>query len=309
MTDIASQKRSWAALEFEAKRTDEDLACWVLMQNGAQGCEVDALPGGDDLVRVRATFGEETIAKDVWDNIVAAFEEYGLAPYLKSLKRNDVKEEDWLAKWKEGFEPFRVGTKFLVAPSWYHPMAEGPDACQLDSELAAGRHVIYIEPGMAFGTGLHATTQFCLRALESFPPRDRILDVGTGSGILAIAAAMLRKDCKIAAVDIDPVAVEYAAKDFELNEMDGRIELLVGSTDVVKGRLYDMLLSNLTCEDIIALLPDYTKLLTSNGVVLCAGILDEKLPRLEKAAGENGFRVIQSETIGHWVGVVLQKSS
>ncbi|OPZ89659.1 MAG: Ribosomal protein L11 methyltransferase [bacterium ADurb.Bin425] len=103
------------------------------------------------------------------------------------------------------------------------------------------------------------------------------------------------------------MAVDFAAKDFELNEVDGRIELLTGSTDVVKDRVFDMLLSNLTCEDIVALLPDYYKMLSNGGVVLCAGILAEKLPLLEKAAGEKGFRIVQSETIGHWVGIVLQK--
>ncbi|MCA0314831.1 MAG: 50S ribosomal protein L11 methyltransferase [Candidatus Melainabacteria bacterium] len=302
--------KSWAALEIEVKQVDEDLACWVLMQSGAAGCEVEGLPGQPEAggkVRVRATYDVPVLSEEQFAQISAAFEEYGLAETLKSLRRKDVPEEDWLARWKEGFEPFRVGTRFVVAPSWYHPQADGDCAGKLDEELKSNRHVIYIEPGMAFGTGLHATTQFCLRALESFPPRERILDVGTGSGILAIAAALMNKDSRICAVDIDQVAVDFAAKDFELNEVDGRIELLTGSTDVVKDRVFDMLLSNLTCEDIVALLPDYYKMLSNGGVVLCAGILAEKLPLLEKAAGEKGFRIVQSETIGHWVGIVLQK--
>lgn len=311
MTETAAEPRkSWAALEIEVKRTDEDLACWLLMQCGAQGCEVEGLdgqPAEGGKVRVRATFDSAVIAQSDFDSIIGSFEEYGLAESLKTLKRKDVPEEDWLARWKEGFEPFRVGTMFIVAPSWYHPQADSECAGKLDSDLVGNRKVIYIEPGMAFGTGLHATTQFCLRALESFPPRKRILDVGTGSGILAIAAALLCNDCQICAVDIDPVAVDFAAKDLELNDVDGRIELLVGSTDVAQGRLFDMLLSNLTCEDIVALLPDYARLLATGGVVLCAGVLAEKLPLLEKAATEKGFQIVQSETIGHWVGVVLQK--
>lgn len=308
MTEV-SQKKSWAALEIVAKRSDEDLACWLLMQDGASGCEVENIEGqpADGNIRIRATFATETIPQANWDKIVASFEEYGLAESLKTLKRKDVEEEDWLARWKEGFEPFRVGTQFLVAPSWYHHSADKDVACQLDPELVGSRKVIFIEPGMAFGTGLHATTQFCLRALESFPPRKKILDVGTGSGILAIAAALLSPDSEICAVDTDPVACEYAAKDFDLNGVDGLIELIVGSTEAVSGRRYDMLLSNLTCEDIIALLPDYAQLLSAGGVILCAGILLEKLPLLEAAATKHGFRIVQSETVGHWVGVVLQK--
>lgn len=305
MSDTKSPRKSWAALELEAKRTDEDLACWVLMQSGAQGCEVEAL--AEDKIRIRATFADEQISDEQCDTIISSLEEYGLAESLKTVRRTDIVEEDWLAKWKEGFEPFRVGTKFLVVPSWYHPQSDSPLAGKLDRELAEGRKVIFIEPGMAFGTGLHATTQFCLRALESFPPRAKILDVGTGSGILAIAVALLSKDCEICGVDTDPVAIDFAHIDCELNEVDGRIELIVGSTDSVADRRFDMLLSNLTCEDIIALLPDYNQLLLPEGVVLCAGILSEKLPLLEAEIAKYNFRIVQSETVGHWVGVVLQK--
>lgn len=306
MSETQSARKSWAALEMEAKRSDEDLACWLFMQSGAQGCEVENLDEGK--IRIRATYSDEQLSDEQCEQITSSLEEYGLAESLRSLHRADVVEEDWLAKWKEGFEPFRVGTRFLVVPSWFHPQADNPlTAGKLDSELSEGRKVIYIEPGMAFGTGLHATTQFCLRALESFPPREKILDVGTGSGILAIAAALLSKDCEICGVDTDHVAIDFARIDCELNDVDGRIELIVGSTESVEGRRFDMLLSNLTCEDIIALLPDYNRLLLPEGVVLCAGILSEKLPLLEAEIARFNFRIVQSETVGHWVGVVLQK--
>ncbi|HNG76523.1 MAG TPA: 50S ribosomal protein L11 methyltransferase, partial [Candidatus Obscuribacter sp.] len=114
MTETAAEPRkSWAALEIEVKRTDEDLACWLLMQCGAQGCEVEGLdgqPAEGGKVRVRATFDSAVIAQSDFDSIIGSFEEYGLAESLKTLKRKDVPEEDWLARWKEGFEPFRVGT-------------------------------------------------------------------------------------------------------------------------------------------------------------------------------------------------------
>lgn len=302
---VESPAKSWAAVVIEAHSDQEDLASWLLMQCGAQGCEVDPLNGS--LVRIKATFDSPHLPDETWEKIKSSLEEYGLAESLKSLKRKDVVEEDWLAKWKEGFEPFRVGTKFLICPSWYLDESLIDTLPPIESELSEGRFKIYIDPGMAFGTGLHATTQFCLRAMESYPPVGKVLDVGTGSGILAIAALMLQPASEIVACDTDGVACEYAQKDFELNGVDGRIELIEGSTDAVAGRRFDMLLSNLTCEDIVALLPDYSAMLNPEGVVLCAGILAERLPLLEKSLVGHPLRIIQSETVGQWVGLVLQK--
>jgi ribosomal protein L11 methyltransferase len=321
LTKRVASERRWAALELTVEQENEDLACWLLIKLGAQGCVVN--PVSLKSISIVATFECESIEPAVWEEIKSSLEEYGLANSLASLRRRDVSEEDWLAKWKEGFEPFAVGDKFLICPSWYKPgyvddypeelkkhlppakLDEAPPV--IDGALAAGRFLIFIEPGMAFGTGLHATTQFCLRAIEKFPPQGDVLDVGTGSGILAMAALALSPSCKIAAVDTDPVAVDFAAKDFKLNEVTDKIELLEGSTDVVKGRQFDVLLSNLTCEDIIALLPDYQVMLKPGGLVLCAGILEEKLPRLEAELGKHSLKVVHREQVGHWVGVVLAK--
>lgn len=298
--------RVWAALEIEVEPEQEDLACWLFMQSGAQGCQVEPAEGNH--VRICATFGSEELSDEEWLAIKSAFSESGLAASLRTLRSREVPEEDWLARWKEGFEPFRVGTKFLICPSWYLDGEALKTLPPIEPELSEGRFKIYIEPGMAFGTGLHATTQFCLRAMENFPPRGKVLDVGTGSGILAMAALMLEPSSEVVAIDIDQVAVDFARTDFELNGLDGRIELITGSTDVVAGRKFDVLLSNLTCEDIIALLDDYKGLLMPGGVVLCAGILAEKLPVLEKALSNYPLRVVQSETVGQWVGVVLQRN-
>jgi len=306
MSGSASRQSTWAAVEIEAKPDQEDLASWLLMQCGARGCEVE--PKGSAAIKITATFEGETISEAEWEKVKSSLEEYGLAESLKSLKRKDVPHEDWLAKWKEGFEPFRVGTKFLICPSWYQKRQGNERAPEIDAELSEGRILIFIEPGMAFGTGLHATTQFCLRALESLPPKGKVLDVGTGSGILAIACLLLEPKAQIVACDIDPVAVDFARTDFELNGVDGRIELYEGSTDHVLGRRFDMLLSNLTCEDIVALLPDYNKLLNAEGVIICAGILAEKLPLLEKAIAAYPLRIVQTEFVGQWTGVVIQKA-
>lgn len=290
------KQKAWAAVEFEVDSTNEDLASWLIVQCGANGCEIR--PGTGDRVLVHAVFDKEALAPEELTRIRGSFEEYKLGECLRTFKVQQVEQEDWLARWKEGFEPFRVGTRFLVCPAWMKDT--------LTPELAEGRVVILIEPGMAFGTGLHATTQFCLRALESYPPKTSVLDVGTGSGILAIACAHMHPNARIVALDIDPVAIETAQEDLELNNVNGRIELIVGSTEAVKGQTFDVILSNLTCEDIVALLPDYMQLLEPDGHILCAGILKEKLPLLESAVAKHKMTMIQVEHTGQWVGVVLR---
>jgi Ribosomal protein L11 methylase len=295
-TDRPEQR--WSELQLEVPAQQEDMASWVLVkQCGALGCEV--VPGKSGKVVIRASYEKSKLNENTVRSTIAILEEYGLSDTLRSLKVKDIPQEDWLAKWKEGFEPFRVGTKFLIVPVWRQ---EG-----LSDALKSGRIVILIEPGMAFGTGLHATTQFCLRALESYPPNGDVLDVGTGSGILAMAAKMLNPKARVIGVDTDPVAIETAKTDLDFNELVGCVELRLGSVETVADRTFDMILSNLTCEDIVALLGDYVKLLKPNGKVICAGILKEKMPLLETAIKRFPLNIEQSETFGTWVGVVLQR--
>ncbi len=288
--------QAWASVEIILPEEQEDLASWIFMQNGAIGCEIHILQDGN--VSIKASFNEDDLNETAMRSIEAGLEEHGMEAALDSLKLVQIPHEDWLAKWKEGYEPFRVGTKFVICPAWMQDT--------LTKDMTDGREVLLIEPGMAFGTGLHATTQYCLRALESYPPPNTILDVGTGSGILAMACAKLNPKAKIVGIDTDPVAIDIARKDLQLNGCE-QIELVVGSTETVMGSKFDLLLSNLTCEDIISLLGDYVKLLNKKGRVICAGILKERFPLLDKEIKKYPLIMEQTEFLGNWVGVVLQK--
>ncbi len=290
-------EQSWSQLELVAAGTHEDMASWVLVQGGAIGCEV--VPQSDEKVLIRASFEKSKLDKDSLQKLIALLEEYGLSDTLRSMKVSDIPREDWLAKWKEGFEPFRVGTQFVVCPVWRRD--------SMSPELYEGRKTILIDPGLAFGTGLHNTTQFCLRALEAYPPKGMILDVGTGTAILAIACKLLNPEATVIGVDTDPVAIETAQTCLEINNLANQVELRTGSTECVADMQFDMLLSNLTCEDIIALLPDYVKLLKGGGKVICAGILREKLELLKSAISRYPMNIERAETLGNWVGIVLQR--
>jgi ribosomal protein L11 methyltransferase len=144
-----------------------------------------------------------------------------------------------------------------------------------------------------------------LVTIENRLPKGRILDVGTGSGILAIAAALLDKGATILAIDNDPTALENASVNLKLNRLEPQIQLLLSAPENVEGK-FSTILSNMTCEDIIALLPTYERLLLPNGTVVGAGILKEKMSLLEAASRQANFEIIDREEKGEWMGVVMK---
>ncbi len=291
-------KRKWWVVEFDVDEHHEDMASWLMIHIGANGCQFIENKSGK--VTLQASFELDRIAPDNLQPVYAAFDEYGLGAAGGSLRINQLEEADWLAEWKKGMTPIRLGERFLVSPPWFENKIEAADL--------AGRHVIWIEPGMAFGTGFHFTTQFCLRAIEKHLQDGHILDVGTGSGILAIAAAQLLPQAKIVAVETDADACRVAEENFALNKVGQQVEMLEGSTERVSGQKFDAILSNLTCEDNIALLPDYVELLKPGAKVLMSGILLEKLPRLETALAQHPMTIVDKETSDMWAGLVVQRA-
>ncbi len=297
MTREGQEKRVWAAVEFEVDADKEDLAGWLPIFCGATGCQLTPL--ADARVLVHATFEKSQLAEHDVERLRTSLEEYGLAPALHTLRFKTIEEEDWLAEWKKGFEPFPSGEQLLVCPPWCRN--------ELTPDQIGARKLLLLEPGMAFGTGLHATTRYCLRALQRFPIGEDVLDVGTGSGILAIACALLYPGARVLGVDVDPVAVHVAQENIELNEMAAQVELRQGSTEELDDQAYDCILSNLTCEDIVALLLEYLRLLRPEGTVICAGILKEKLPLLERALESYPLSIIDREIDDTWAGVTLSR--
>jgi ribosomal protein L11 methyltransferase len=298
-----SDKRTWRIVEFKVDASQEDMASWLMIQLGANGCEVDSEPDSDAL-RLRATFDEDKLPGGDTTKISAAMEEYGLSKNLSSLRVSELVEEDWLAKWKLGFAPFTVGQRLLVCPEW--------ERNNLDPVLKGDRRVIYIEPGLAFGTGFHPTTRFCLATVEQcIPNAKRVVDVGTGSGILAIGAALLKDDVEIVALETDPLACKVALENFEFNGVTGRIQLHEGSTEQLlksePAKPFDLVLSNLTYEDNAALLPDYLKLTAPGTMFGFAGILREKLDRMKAALAQHGLEVVDEEVGDMWAGLLVRR--
>lgn len=295
------QKRTWAVVEVNIQPQDEDMAGWLFMQLGATGCEFLAETG-----TLRATFETAGFDDAKVRSISSALDEYGLAKCLASMRTAELVEEDWLAKWKEGFHPFDIGASLIVTPPWAVE--------DLSLERKHGRHLVIIEPGLAFGTGFHATTRFCLESIEKFLQGDNILDVGTGSGILAIAVAKLFPDRQITAVETDSIACDVARENFSINDVERNVQLICGSTDDIpvgaegKRPQYTTILSNLTAEDNAFLMPQYGEhLLAPKAVLIMAGILTEKVDRVLTAAAFQRFSVVHRVEEGMWTGLVATK--
>ena len=210
------------------------------------------------------------------------------------LEMKDVDEEDWSNAWKKYYHPVQVGEHLVVCPSW-EAYDRKPDEV-----------VLTLNPGMAFGTGTHDTTRLCIELLEKYiTPQDTVLDVGCGSGILAITAALLGAN-KIIGCDIDEVAVKVAGENAALNGVQDRIAFHQGDlTSQVEGS-FQIICANIVADVIIRLSEDAGRYLAKDGIFITSGIIDTREQDVLNALEQNGFQVIERRTSGGWVALACK---
>ena len=210
-------------------------------------------------------------------------ERYNAAGIKHSISTVCCKEEDWLNNWKQYFNPIEVGEKILIRPTWR------------DDYEPNGRVVLNLDPGIAFGTGTHETTRLCLEALEKYVTADtQILDVGCGSGILAVAALLLGAK-RAVGVDIDEMAVKTAKENAALNGVSDKIEIIHGNlTDKVSGT-YNVVAANIVADAIILLSEDIKNFMSDDAVYIMSGIIDSRADDV-KAAIADSFDIIEEYT-------------
>ncbi len=214
-------------------------------------------------------------------------------------------ETDWANAWKEHYHPFRIGKRTWIRPSWYDEELEGTEA---DGTVQADDIVLVLDPGMAFGTGLHPTTQNCLRALEEIVETgDKVLDVGTGSGILAIAALKLGA-ARVFGVDTDELAVRTAAANATLNQVDDLFSVWQGELSSVSERDWDVVLVNILAPVIIGLLGEgqLMSYVAETGWLVLSGIIDSQVAGVEEAVAAAGGNVVDRIVVRDWVTLLVQ---
>jgi ribosomal protein L11 methyltransferase len=213
---------------------------------------------------------------------------------VPAIARAMVEECDWTEEWKKSYTSFPIADSFYVIPSWENSVC--PD----------DRLPIRIDPGQAFGTGTHETTEMTMGALERWvEPSHTVLDVGTGSGILAIASRLLGAK-QVFACDIDSVAAQVAEANIERNAED-QVYTFCGSLDAVATHSVDLLLANLTADVIMTLFPEFNRVLRRNGVAILSGILREQDEDVREVISLNEFNIFEEITQGEWLALIVEK--
>lgn len=209
---------------------------------------------------------------------------------------SEIDEEDWAESWKLHFHPVKITDRIVVRPGWR------------EYEAHAGEIIIELDPGMAFGTGTHPTTALCIRLVEAhMKPGMKFLDIGTGSGILMIAAAKTGATT-MAGIDNDPVAVEVAGNNLLRNKIaPADFTLVEGDLVTSVNRPFDMIAANILAETICRMIPDIPPLLSPGGVFIASGIIIEKEPMVLEALHSQGFEIIEIRQLEGWTAIAARR--
>ncbi len=280
----------WYALEVTIEANAREAVDYALMEAGAVGTRFD--DSDAILPKLTAYFGAPPDRETIRLAILDALRIYNLpSSAVRDMSLGTIANRDWLAEWKKSWQPIEVGKRFLIAPPW----------SEIDS--AEGRLVIRLEPGMAFGTGTHETTRLCLHAIEKYFEGGSFLDVGTGTGILAIAAAKLFPTTTIEAYDTDIDAVEIAKENARLNQVAEAINFHAGSIDETTASA-NLVCANLTAPVILELLPHLVG--TSCGHLVLSGVLESQIDIVRSGLEELGINDLTEVTQdGEWVAITI----
>lgn len=271
-------------IDYEAMKIDNLFWDYIEPQEGEQDKESS----------VSAYFSEaeaelEKKIQGIKDK-VQQLPEFGLDIGSGKIEIKEIDQIDWETSWKQYFKPVHITDRIVVKPQWEEYLPQ-------EDEL-----IIHIDPGMAFGTGTHETTSMCIKAIEkNLEPGYSILDIGTGSGILSIAAVLLGAK-EATGVDLDPVAVEVANENIEINGLSDKITILHRDLLTLIEGQFDIVVANIIADAILILLDsDVKSFVKDNGLFICSGIIQEKEDLVVEKLKGKGFEIKEINRDGEWV--------
>jgi len=299
---LPNADRVWYELHFLVPREWEEIVSTWLVEYTARG--VACFPQGalTEVVAYCAAASEtdtlRTLICGRWEQFCAAD---GLRVPLQ-VHADSVSEQDWAESWKAHFHATRVGRRLVVKPSWEQwPPPDQPEVARPDDLL------LEIDPQMAFGTGIHATTQLCLEALEQhLRTQERVADVGTGSGILAIAAVRLGAR-EVEAWEMDPVAVPVAAENLQRNAVSEVCILCEGDALEGLSGVFDLLLANVHTAFLLQIIPRLPGLLTPEGRAILSGTTETSAQTVTEALAAAGLELVEKRSRGEWLALIARR--
>ena len=281
-------QKTWYALDVQLEAEACEAVEYGLMEAGSLGTETSTTD--ERFTRITGYFDQPPDVEELRNKLFEALRIYDLREScLRELR-------DWLAEWKKDWQPVQVG-RFIIAPPWIESVP--PASAGGSSEVPI---VIHINPGMAFGTGTHETTRLCLKAIEKYFRGGSFLDVGTGTGILAIAAAKMFPGAHIVACDTDAEAIAIAKENARLNNVGDQINFRVGSVDEQTPSA-DLVSANLTAPLIVELLP--LLLGVSCGRLILSGILDSQIEMVQSRLLDLGAADLEISNDREWISIVV----
>lgn len=253
--------------------------------------EQELLDKPRDIVKVHMYLAPDEDPAEVLALFRQRLEAAGI-PY--QLETGGIEQEDWQTAWKQYYHATEVGRRLAVVPSW--------------EQYETDRTVITMDPGMAFGTGTHETTSLCLEVLDGLVRcGERVLDIGTGSGILAIAALKLGARCA-EGIDIDPMCVRTAGENAARNGVAERFAIKVGDLSAEASGVYDIITANIVAAAILSLAPAVPALLAAGGRFIASGIIDERKQEVLDGLAAAGLRVLEVKEKRGWVCLICEKT-
>jgi len=301
---VTAEAGSWIEVSLSVPPPDVEAVADILRElAGAVALEPVISAGGDD-----ENFGYEVLDEPVLlrTTVPAPFgsnerralrrrlDALMLSEKLPRLNFAELADEDWLEGWKQSFTVQRVGQRIVIAPSWE------------EYERQTGEIVVTLDPGRAFGTGEHQTTRLCLAAIERLiRPGDAVVDVGTGSGILAIAAARLGAG-SVVAVENDSDAVLVAHENIERNGIAKFVTVVEGTLGpaLLKAQTADLIVMNISSAIVRDSMMDVARTLKPGGFYVASGFIDETLPAVQRAVAAAGLRMLGVDADGEWRCIV-----
>ena len=315
----------WKSFRLKTTTQAEDIVSSMLADLGVEGVQiedkipltaadkeqmfVDIMPEGpadDGIAYLNFYLEEDTETTPVLERVRAVLEE--VRGYMDigegTITESQTEDKDWINNWKQYFHQFYVDD-ILIVPSWEEVKAEDKD-----------KMILHIDPGTAFGTGMHETTQLVIRQLKKFvKPGMEILDVGTGSGILGIVALKLGAG-HVVGTDLDPCAVPAVSENKEANQIEEKsFDMMIGNIiddkevqDKVGYEKYDIVVANILADVLVPLTPVILNQMKKGGIYITSGIIDDKEETVVNAVKAAGLEVLEVTHQGEWVSVTARKN-